>query len=137
MTKVKKQFKFKIGADPEFVLTMQGRKVDARQTMELMLKGKEGLKYNESKSGFDCGEFGNIGWDGASSTAEIRPAAALDPKEVTNNIANMLREQFEVTYTYKFLKERKCQLNKATNFTDSLHHSTCPFSLLRTKQIST
>jgi len=91
MTKVKKQFKFKIGADPEFVLTMQGRKVDARQTMELMLKGKEGLKYNESKSGFDCGEFGNIGWDGASSTAEIRPAAALDPKEVTNNIANMFK----------------------------------------------
>ena len=40
----KKQFDFKIGADPEFVLTMQGRKVDAKQTIELVLKNKEEFK---------------------------------------------------------------------------------------------
>ena len=38
--KTKRKFNFKIGADPEFVMTMQGKKVDAKQTMELMLKKK-------------------------------------------------------------------------------------------------
>ena len=62
-----KKFNFKIGADPEFVLTMQNRKVDAKQTMELMLNKKEGFKL--TPDGFDVDPFGNIGWDGAASTA--------------------------------------------------------------------
>ena len=42
----KKKFDFKIGADPEFVLTMQGRKVDARQTMELSSpRNQDGKKH--------------------------------------------------------------------------------------------
>lgn len=88
----KKQFDFKIGADPEFILTMQGRKVDAKQTMELMLKNKEGFKPTGDRMGFEVGEFGNIGWDGASSTGEIRPKANNNPKEVVNNLAGMFKE---------------------------------------------
>lgn len=91
MPTIKKEFSFKIGADPEFVLTMQGRKVDAKQTMELMLSKKEGFKLVGSKSGFDVDPYGNIGWDGASSTAEIRPNPSSDPKQVVNNIAGMFK----------------------------------------------
>ena len=91
MPETKKLFDFKIGADPEFILTMQGRKVDAQQTMQLMLSKKEGLKYNEDKKGFDINGAGNIGWDGAASTAEIRPNPSNDPKEVINNIAALFQ----------------------------------------------
>ena len=86
---IKKQFDFKIGADPEFVLTMQDRKVDAKQTMELILKSKTGFK--KTNEGFDIAPFGNIGWDGASSTAEIRPKASNDPQEVVNNMGGMFK----------------------------------------------
>lgn len=86
-----KNFNFRIGADPEFILTMQGRKVDAKQTMELMLKGKTGFIYNSNKGGFDIEPYGNIGWDGASSTAEVRPNAHNKPSEVTNNLREMFK----------------------------------------------
>ena len=92
MPNIKRKFDFKIGADPEFVLTMQGRKVDARQTMELMLKGKTGFKKSTTDMGYEVDPFGNIGWDGASSTAEIRPKANGDPQEVTNNLGGMFKE---------------------------------------------
>lgn len=83
----KKKFNFTIGADPEFILTMQDRKVDAQQTMTLMLKGKEGFKT--TNGGFEVGKFGNIGWDGASSTAEVRPSASNDPTQVTENLREL------------------------------------------------
>lgn len=83
-------FAFKIGADPEFILTMQNRKVDARQTMELIL-GKQ-KQFKSGKDGYNFKNYGNIGWDGAASTAELRPSPSNDPKEVTNNIANIFKE---------------------------------------------
>ena len=90
MPETKKEFNFKIGADPEFVLTMQGRKVDAKQTMELVLRGKSGFKAKNGL-GYDVDPFGNIGWDGASSTAEIRPNADSNPQKVVNNLGGMFK----------------------------------------------
>lgn len=87
----KKKFDFKIGADPEFVLTMQGRKVDAKQTMNLILSKKPGFIKDRQDIGFNIEPYGNIGWDGASSTAEIRPNPSNDPQEITNNIGGMLK----------------------------------------------
>jgi len=87
----KKTFDFKVGTDPEFVLTMQGRKVDAKQTMLLMLKNKEGLKYSENRMGFEVGKAGNIGWDGASSTGEVRPSASNDPRQVITNLGTLFK----------------------------------------------
>lgn len=87
----KKLFDFKIGADPEFILTMQGRKVDAKQTMELMLRGKEELKPDRQGMGYDVGEFGNIGWDGASSTGEVRPKASNNPQILTDNLGGLFK----------------------------------------------
>ena len=40
MPNPEKKFNFHLGADPEFVLTMQGRKIDAKQMMELILNKK-------------------------------------------------------------------------------------------------
>lgn len=92
----KKPFKFKIGADPEFVLTMQNRKVDAKQTIELVLNKQTKYKritlpQNDRGGGFEIEPYGNIGWDGANSTAEIRPKASYYPQEITNNIGGILK----------------------------------------------
>ena len=91
MPNIKKEFDFKIGADPEFVLTMQGRKVDAKQTMQLVLGRKTGFKADRNDMGYDVDPFGNIGWDGASSTAEIRPKASGSPQAVVNNLGGMFK----------------------------------------------
>ncbi len=87
----KKKFNFNIGADPEFVLTMQGRKVDAKQTMELILNKKTGFVKSRDGVGFDIEPYGNIGWDGSSSTAEIRPKPSNDPQAITNNIGGIFK----------------------------------------------
>ena len=78
------KFNFTMGADPEFILTMQDQKVDARQTMELMLANQP--DFENTNDGYDIKKFGNIGWDGANSTGEIRPAPSNDPYELTKNI---------------------------------------------------
>jgi len=87
------EFGFKIGADPEFVLTMQNRKVDAEQTMKLMLKGKKQFKIKGP--GYEIGKYGNLGWDGAASTAEIRPSPENYPQKVVSNMANMFKEMIK------------------------------------------
>lgn len=86
-----KPFSFSIGADPEFILTMQGRKVDAQQTIDYMLSGKTGFEKPNNSMGFNVKPFGNIGWDGSSSTAEIRPKPSNDPKKVVNNLAGIFQ----------------------------------------------
>ena len=93
MTSPKREFDFGIGADPEFILTMQGRKVDAQQTMKLMLDKKKGFVPNDM--GYTVKPFGAIGWDGASSTAEVRPDAAHTPTKVINNLAGLLKATTE------------------------------------------
>lgn len=87
-----KEFKFKIGADPEFNLTMQNRKIDAHQTLNFALKGKRNFKKADNEMGFSLEGFGEIGWDGSDTTAEIRPKAANTPQKVVNNIAMILKE---------------------------------------------
>ena len=89
---IKKQFEFKVGADPEFILTMQGRKVDAKQTMQLILNKKDGFKADGHDQGYNVEPFGNIGWDGASSTAEIRPKPSYLPQDVVNNLGGIFKQ---------------------------------------------
>lgn len=90
---IKKEFDFKIGADPEFILTMQGRKIDAKQTMDLVLSNKPNFVKSHDCMGYeiknkDCGD---IGWDGASSTAEIRPKASETPQGVVKNLTELFK----------------------------------------------
>lgn len=87
-----KKFSFKIGADPEFNLVMQNKKVDAHRTIEFSMANKPNLKRTEDNMGFEIKNFGNIGWDGSDTTAEIRPKPANTPQEVINNINQILKE---------------------------------------------
>ena len=90
-TEINKKFKFKIGADPEFSIILQNKRIDACATMREILKGKKEFKHCDNDMGFDVAKFGNIGWDGASQTGEIRPAPSYDPKDVVNNIAGLFK----------------------------------------------
>lgn len=93
--KTKKEFEFTIGADPEFVLTMQNKKVDAKQTIKLMLSNKTTpqtkIELNKNRDGYNIDKFGDIGWDGAESTAEIRPTASNNPTTIVNNIQQIFK----------------------------------------------
>lgn len=89
-TKKEKTLNFKIGADPEFVMVMQNKKVDAKKTMELMVKG-----LTEKNGGFEVPGAGNFGWDGASSTGEIRPNAEDHPQKITSNINKLFKEMIK------------------------------------------
>lgn len=89
--KTPKKFDFKIGADPEFSIILQNKRIDACQTMKGILTGKKEFKETSmTNSGYNVGKFGNIGWDGASQTAEIRPNPSNVPNEVITNIGGLL-----------------------------------------------
>lgn len=88
---------FKIGADPEFALTMQGRKIDCKQTLEYLLRGKKEFKEipnngHDRTGGFAVGNLGNVGWDNHTATAEIRPEPSTNPQKVVNNMAGIFKE---------------------------------------------
>lgn len=84
-----RNFSFKIGADPEFSIILQNKRIDACQTMSEILRGKKEFKPDDHDMGFNVGKYGNIGWDGASQTGEIRPAPANTPEEVVRNMAEL------------------------------------------------
>jgi len=112
-----KQFDFKIGTDPEFILTMQGHKVDAQQTMSLMLKQAKELRLGNG--GFDLKGHGNIGWDGASSTGEVRPNADNNPKEVVSNLYAL----FSILTKYIKL----CDLSTISEYSSCMFWHPCMF----------
>ncbi len=101
----KRPFGFKIGADPEFNLVMQGKKIDASQTIQMLLKDKPEFRQRKEEwglSGYDINPFGNIGWDRQSSTAEIRPRAAHCPQEVVENIRGIFTAFSKHTSLFDF-----------------------------------
>lgn len=98
-----KPFDFMIGADPEFTLTVQDKRVDAAQTMKQIFQRIElSEEFRPGQQGFDVGNFGNIGWDGASQTAEIRPNAGNTPKAVTENIRQILTAAYKHLNIFNF-----------------------------------
>lgn len=83
------EFPFSIGADPEFNLILQNRKVDAQQTMKIALNGKKQLK--PVNMGFQVENHGDFGWDGNAATAEIRPKPAKTPQAVVAHLKGILK----------------------------------------------
>ncbi len=83
------KFKFKMGCDPEFNMIFQGRKLHAQNTMQKVLNGKAG--FQSTGSGFNTAE-GNIGWDGASTTAEIRTNPTDDLDVFTSSIKKIVEK---------------------------------------------
>jgi hypothetical protein len=97
-----KKLNFLIGADPEFALTSQGRKIDARQTLQYLLRGKKEFREmpdngRDRTGGFIVGKFGNVGWDNHTATAEVRPEPAETAQGVVNNIAGVFKELIKYT----------------------------------------
>lgn len=86
-----KEFNFTIGADPEFNLIMQGRKVDAKQTLMFAFQDKNKKEITPSNMGYQVKDSGEFGWDGRSSTAELRPAPAKTPHELVANMSKVLK----------------------------------------------
>ncbi len=82
-------FPFTIGADPELNFISQGRKVDACYTMRNLLKNDEKFSTNR---GLVIDGAGDIGWDGCTSTGELRPNPSVSPKKLTENIGTLFKE---------------------------------------------
>ena len=84
-------FNFKIGADPEFLFFHQNRMAPADRSLRAVF-GKKSTDYPlMDAGGYKIGEHGNLGWDGHSSTGEIRPTPSKDPAEVARNIGEIVK----------------------------------------------
>lgn len=89
-----KDFPFKIGADPEFNVLLQDKRVSAKQLMHTIFKNpnektcKSTIKLHNA--GYDIDKAGQIGWDGADSTGELRPKAEKSPEKLLQNLRIIL-----------------------------------------------
>jgi len=81
---------FRIGADPEFLLFHGKKALDAEKILRLSLTQRARRDIIETPEGFRMERRGEIGWDHARSTGEIRPQPAASPVELTNNIASLI-----------------------------------------------
>jgi hypothetical protein len=88
-------FPFKIGSDPEFAVTLQNKQVNASRLMTKLYKNQR-----TNNNGFDVGDNGNIGWDGCSSTGEMRPTAASAPLAHVNHIEKLLQDFADKTQVF-------------------------------------
>lgn len=73
-------FAFKLGADPEFVITLNGLKLNAGEAMRTYIP-------NYDINATD--EHGNLGTD-HNSIAEMRPSAEKDPKKIVEHMGAMI-----------------------------------------------
>lgn len=81
-------FPFAIGADPEFLLFHGAQALDATRVISAFMKNRRGVERRNA--GYNISDVGEIGWDGASSTAEIRPKASKDPSVLVGRIGRLL-----------------------------------------------
>lgn len=86
-----KKLKFGLGADPEFNIEFDNKKLHAQQTIAEVLKNHKKFTVSE-RGGFELAKHGNLGWDGHSATAEMRPNAANTPAGLVKNIGEILKE---------------------------------------------
>ena len=84
-----KKFPFQLGSDPEFSFVMQERRVNACELLTMNFANKKEFKKRDN--GYDC-KGGQIGWDGCSATAELRPKPSNSVTEITTNFKSMLNE---------------------------------------------
>ncbi len=84
---MKKGFDFKVGTDPEFNIVFKDNPLHAEKTIPIIVDN--GLQ--RSDMGYNIPGAGQIGWDGNSAIAEIRPNPSNEPQEVINNIMKLLR----------------------------------------------
>ncbi|MFA6325054.1 MAG: hypothetical protein WCX46_02390 [Candidatus Paceibacterota bacterium] len=93
--------KFKIGADPEFNLEMENKKLDAAATIKTLLTSNKEFKISSKGDGYSYKNFGNIGWDGHNATAEIRPSAENTPKDLVKNMEEIFKKFHEIAPSFQ------------------------------------
>lgn len=86
----KKAFPFKIGADPEFVILAGDKYLRANEAIERFLTKVKGLKLTQGNQGYNLGDHGNIGWDGAAMIGELRPTPEHTPAAVVEHIGALM-----------------------------------------------
>lgn len=91
----KKDFPFSIGCDPEFNIMIKDRRVNASKLMPALFSKNFKEEKNEhngnSVMGYLIEDAGALGWDGCSSTGEIRPAPSKSPEVLVSNIGKLLK----------------------------------------------
>ena len=97
----KKEFPFKLGADPEFSIMLKDNRIPADRILNILFKDLE-----STGSGFKIKKAGEIGWDGHSLTGEIRPAPANTPRQLVENIRQLFTAMNEKSKGLK-RKDRK------------------------------
>ncbi len=84
-----------IGADPEFNILIKDRRVNASKLMPSLFSKDFKEEKNEhsgnSVMGYLVEKAGAIGWDGCSSTGEIRPTPSKSPEVLVNNIGKLFQ----------------------------------------------
>jgi hypothetical protein len=83
-----KPFPFTIGADPEFTILIGNRRVNAGSFIPNLFE-KSG--FERKNDGFNVQNKVNVGWDGCSSTGEIRPSPSPYPSVVVDNLRTGLQ----------------------------------------------
>jgi len=83
-----KKFPFKVGADPEFNITLQHKMINAQQLISHLLEEKNDRE--ENGQGYKIPE-GGVGWDGYDATGELRPEPAYSAGELTANMGALLK----------------------------------------------
>lgn len=86
----KKAFPFKIGADPEFIILAGDKYLRANEAIEKFLTKVKGLKLVHGNQGYNIGDHGNIGWDGAAMIGELRPTPEHTPGAVVEHIGALM-----------------------------------------------
>lgn len=89
-TKGEKTFDFMIGADPEFLIFHGSRAIDASAIMKTFFNKKLKFIQRPHGSGYVMPGIGEFGWDGAASTAELRPEPSNSPEEIVNRLGTMI-----------------------------------------------
>jgi len=90
-----KEFPFNMGADPEFNIIMQSKRISAKHLIKKMFKDKEDSEMGKKLSG------GSLGWDGNEATAEIRPDPSKSPIKLAKNLGKMFKEFAKQTQLFK------------------------------------
>jgi len=84
----RQKLQFKIGADPEFSISKEGKDISAFNFFNTFFRGE----VDVMKMGHIVKDKGCIGWDGEISTGEVRPTQSDEIEIVVNNIEELFKE---------------------------------------------
>jgi hypothetical protein len=91
------ELKFKIGADPEFNLELEGKKLDAAATLKTILGSNKEFKFIE-KGGNNVGGYK---YKTLGETGEIRPSAEKTPKDLVENMKQIFTKFYEIAPSFQ------------------------------------